>query len=115
MKIQLSHLNTGSRIIINNNAYEVISIEDDYWYDKDSDEIENKGLFINLHELGDSRLGVPVPTHYLYYYNKTKKFEFYKCKFEKNPKIPKDASHKLKISSKISKETKIPIKEIKQK
>jgi len=107
MEINNQTIAVGTILEINGTEYEVISLEGDFWYYEDKGMV-NRGEIANLHLVGDKRLGVPTPTHTLYFNNKTREFEFNEILIKQNPNIPKDIKQRVYTS----KSNKIPINEI---
>jgi len=112
-KMEIKDIKIKDKIEINNKTYEVIRIEDDYWY-FEKQGVKNRGKGFILHELGDEKLHVPEPKFYLYFNNKNKKLELHEITFKENEKVPKDFRKSLG-NPKISENKIIPIKRINKK
>lgn len=107
MEIRVEELELGMVVKINEDCYEIISLEEDWWGDEKKGAI-NRGTIVGLHKIGDVRLGVPTPTHFLYFDNNTKELSFRENVIKRDTNVPED----VKLKNYISEVLEIPIKEI---
>jgi len=107
MKIDKKIVELGTVITVNGEDYEVISLEED-WCNYENNGVINCGEIVDLHKIGDHRLGVPTPTHFIYFNNKNRKLSFKKNEMKPDLNVPKN----IKPRGYICEQIEIPIGEI---
>lgn len=110
MEINIKNLKEKDRLIINNETYEIIWIDDDWCYNEKKDIAENRGKAFYLYKIGEKPMPVLPLFHILNYDRNKEKLKFFKTRLRENTKFPKDMPERFK--HKIEETNEVPIKSI---
>ncbi len=115
IKSLIKNLRERDRLVINNEGYKIIRIDDNWWFNEKKDKVENRGKVFYLYKIGDKPMPVLPLFHTLNYYKNENKLKFFKSKIRENLKFPKDIPERFKHKIEETNEVLIKNMQIKQK